>query len=88
MNDHDIIQLTADLIAEYAADGYDAHDLQPGDFVWLDDGGELFMTDVEIEMEIGRVKSAQDGGEWADSDWLDRLGVLLDAQRRLAAAAR
>lgn len=30
-----IIQLTAELIVEYVADGYDAHDLAPGD--WGDD---------------------------------------------------
>lgn len=83
----DIIQLTAELIAEYAAAGYDPHDLAHGDWVWQDDGGELYLTDVEVELEICRVQSALGGGEWDDPSWQDRLEVLLDAQRRLAAAA-
>ncbi len=88
MTHDDIIQLTAELIAEYAAAGYDPHDLQPGDWVWLDDGGELYLTDVEIDIEICQVQSALDGSKsWGDESWQDRLDVLLDAQRRLAAAS-
>lgn len=78
-----IIQLTAELIAEYVADGYDAHDLAPGDWVWLDDEGELYMTATEIYDEIGRVESAITSGDWGDDDWQKRRDVLRSALERL-----
>lgn len=84
MSEFDIIQLTAELIAEYVKDGYDPHDLQPGDWVWLDDGGELYMTADEIYDQIGRVEDAISNG--CDESWGRRRDVLRDALRRIREA--
>lgn len=83
----DILQLTVELIDEYRDDGYNTADLQPGDWVWLDDdGGELYLTADEIEIEIAQVEHAIASGDWGDDNWERRLDVLRDALTRLQAA--
>lgn len=83
MEHQDVIQLTAELIAEYCADGYQGDHLQPGDWVWLDEGCELYMTADEIFNELGRVESAIANGDWGDEGWERRRDVLRSALERL-----
>lgn len=84
--DYDIIRLTTELIAEYQNDGFPADHLQPGDLVWLENGGELYMTAEEIGDEIGRVESAMGSGDWSDDGWQQRRDLLRDALERLLQA--
>lgn len=82
----DIIQLTGEVIAEYLADGYLGDHLEPGDWVWLDDGGELYVTLDELQTRIGELEGTLRDGQWLES-WAEDLEMLRGALRRLRAAA-
>lgn len=82
----DIWQLTPELIEEYRQDGYAAGHLEPGDWVWLDEGGELFLTAAELQQRIGAREAALRDGEWPAS-WQQELEAWRSALRRLQEAA-
>lgn len=86
MEHYDIWQLTAELIDAYRLDGYEADHLQPGQWVWLDDGGELYVALDELETRIGELEGTLCDGEWPERCHED-LAMLRDALRRLRAAA-
>lgn len=83
----DIWQLTPELIEEYRHDGYEARHLEPGDWVWLDEDGELFVTAAELQQRICEREAALRDGEWPAS-WQQELEALRSALRRLQEAAR
>lgn len=86
MTHGDIWQLTADDIEEYAQN-YEAGHLNVGDWVWLDDGGELFVTADELQQRIGQREAALQDGEWPES-WRQELEALRGALQRLQTVRR